>query len=617
MSCTDFPSTGLTPNVTTHTVGSVTYRWTGVAWESQVNVPWEDVLTNQQTTVDLVNSFIAYAPDNVVQTSGFTTAGDGGGAKWVQNGVTGQTPSQTPAQLGDALLNDASGNQWAYVLNKKITPESLGAVGDGLADDTLPIQAAIDYSNSAGVGIEDYSGNTYIISDIDGDRFCLLIGSKTNWLGNFTIKLSDGDNDLDAVVRIKQGATDVVLGDWVLDCNRANQLNSYGGNGLVGSDNCSNVEIATTVINCKNRSIVTNNDGNTPSTGLPPFFNSADNFTITSKVLNAGDKGVMFLNTKNSRAIGAYVETNITDVGNVGGSLFEASQAYNINFISCQGEHLGANQTLGPGLRTVNGSNLIKYTNCIAKGGRQNFFLTDCSDVTLLGCTGVNAESEGAVISVNASSRPEYAYMDNIKISKCDIINCGQDTDNAGIVIASQVSTGALTNVRLEGNTIKSNDGKMQQGIRNSATESQNFALEVIEENNLVVGNTTTDKVIGDFVGTNHLRASSVFTNSFTIGNDTARKVPAPETGNGGVFLLTTKDTPAFTIMLSYRAGATEQTYELASANPSMKISTGVLTGTTGDSNSITVSASTDGNLYIENRRGSNFTFEYLFLNPS
>ena len=49
MSCTDFPSTGLTPNVTTHTVGSVTYRWTGVAWESQVNVPWEDVLTNQQT----------------------------------------------------------------------------------------------------------------------------------------------------------------------------------------------------------------------------------------------------------------------------------------------------------------------------------------------------------------------------------------------------------------------------------------------------------------------------------------------------------------------------------------------------------------------------------------
>jgi len=39
MSCTDFPSAGLIPNVTTHTVGNITYIWTGIAWESQVNVP--------------------------------------------------------------------------------------------------------------------------------------------------------------------------------------------------------------------------------------------------------------------------------------------------------------------------------------------------------------------------------------------------------------------------------------------------------------------------------------------------------------------------------------------------------------------------------------------------
>ena len=39
MSCTDFPSTGLIPNVTTHSVGSITYVWTGEVWESQINVP--------------------------------------------------------------------------------------------------------------------------------------------------------------------------------------------------------------------------------------------------------------------------------------------------------------------------------------------------------------------------------------------------------------------------------------------------------------------------------------------------------------------------------------------------------------------------------------------------
>lgn len=34
MTCTTFPSTGLVPNVTTHVVGNVTYKWTGEVWEA-------------------------------------------------------------------------------------------------------------------------------------------------------------------------------------------------------------------------------------------------------------------------------------------------------------------------------------------------------------------------------------------------------------------------------------------------------------------------------------------------------------------------------------------------------------------------------------------------------
>jgi len=115
------------------------------------------------TTSDLVNSVVKYPESDVIETCGFTTAGDGGGAKWVQNGVTGQTPSQTPAQLADGLLNDASGNQWAYVLNKKITPESLGAVGDGVTDDTLPIQASIDFANRIGGGRIIFTGHYLVV----------------------------------------------------------------------------------------------------------------------------------------------------------------------------------------------------------------------------------------------------------------------------------------------------------------------------------------------------------------------------------------------------------------------------------------------------------------------
>ena len=58
--------------------------------------------------------------DDTVEFQGYSVIGDGGGATWQHNGVTGQTPSQSPAQLGDALLNDGNGNQWELTGNPDI-----------------------------------------------------------------------------------------------------------------------------------------------------------------------------------------------------------------------------------------------------------------------------------------------------------------------------------------------------------------------------------------------------------------------------------------------------------------------------------------------------------------
>jgi hypothetical protein len=68
-----------------------------------------------ETTLDLISSEQAASANDIVESQGYTTKGDGGGAQWRQNGVTGQTVSQSPAQLGNALLNDGLGNQWAKV----------------------------------------------------------------------------------------------------------------------------------------------------------------------------------------------------------------------------------------------------------------------------------------------------------------------------------------------------------------------------------------------------------------------------------------------------------------------------------------------------------------------
>ncbi|MCP4091773.1 MAG: hypothetical protein GY746_18565, partial [Gammaproteobacteria bacterium] len=93
-------------------------------------------IENLGTTTDLINGKPIYDLDRIIETSGFTTAGDGCAGKWKQNGVTGQTPSQAPAQTGKATLNDGNGNQWELVREKNdIHLSKLGAKeGDDITD---------------------------------------------------------------------------------------------------------------------------------------------------------------------------------------------------------------------------------------------------------------------------------------------------------------------------------------------------------------------------------------------------------------------------------------------------------------------------------------------------
>jgi hypothetical protein len=65
------------------------------------------------TTAQLITStvYAAQAPGFFIETSGYSSLGVGA-AKWQKTGVTGLTPSQSPAQTGDGSLNDANGEQW-------------------------------------------------------------------------------------------------------------------------------------------------------------------------------------------------------------------------------------------------------------------------------------------------------------------------------------------------------------------------------------------------------------------------------------------------------------------------------------------------------------------------
>ena len=95
----------------------------------------------QLTTTDLIASTATFAAETNIPTSGFTTSGDGGNGSWKQTGTTGQTPSQSPAQLGDALLNDGNGNQWSLV-GTSLNVLQLGAIIGGVTDALAVFSAA-------------------------------------------------------------------------------------------------------------------------------------------------------------------------------------------------------------------------------------------------------------------------------------------------------------------------------------------------------------------------------------------------------------------------------------------------------------------------------------------
>jgi len=98
----------------------------------------------QLTTTDLIASTATFTANTNIPTSGFTTSGDGGNGNWKQNGVTGQTPSKTPAQLGDALLNDGNGNQWGLVLFANIDAAAVGVAYGEQTDQSVKVQGLIN-----------------------------------------------------------------------------------------------------------------------------------------------------------------------------------------------------------------------------------------------------------------------------------------------------------------------------------------------------------------------------------------------------------------------------------------------------------------------------------------
>jgi hypothetical protein len=122
---------------------AVILQMQGILSDAQAAATTSESFANQLTTLGLIASTASFATSTVINTSGYTTSGDGGKGGWKQNGVTGQTVSQSSIQLGLPLLNDGNGDQWSLVVSNGIVNMlSVGGIGGAVVDDTLAITAA-------------------------------------------------------------------------------------------------------------------------------------------------------------------------------------------------------------------------------------------------------------------------------------------------------------------------------------------------------------------------------------------------------------------------------------------------------------------------------------------
>lgn len=184
------------------------------AVRSETAASISEAFANQLTTTELIASTATFAVDVVLLTSGFTVSGSGSGS-WKQTGLTGQTPSQSPAQLGDALLNDGNGNQWALV-GTRFNAFTLGYT---LLADFYPIfLAAHTHSVS--------SGATFVFENIDhliSAPLTMSAGFKVETMTDAKVKpfgayVGDGmilDNTFDSSATLPR-ATDFTSGSGVV-----------------------------------------------------------------------------------------------------------------------------------------------------------------------------------------------------------------------------------------------------------------------------------------------------------------------------------------------------------------------------------------------------------------
>lgn len=184
------------------------------------------------TTLELINNFrgftnTAVGEGTIVETLGYSTIGDGGGAQWKRTGNL-LTASKSPAQLGDARLSDKGSNEWALVHSGTINVLKLGADNTTTTDSYYVFLAAITALSSGGkvyAPSGEYRLGQPLIIDTDG---ITIYGDGGG--SNITVTTLYGYHELGPVVHFRR--FNPALFDLNIDSSPARGIAVAGGNNI-------------------------------------------------------------------------------------------------------------------------------------------------------------------------------------------------------------------------------------------------------------------------------------------------------------------------------------------------------------------------------------------------
>ena len=481
-------------------------------------------------------------------TSGYFSAGDGGGAEYLVKTVAAY--GGTPDGYGDHATDD--GNFVLVLQETKPNFRQFGAVGDGTTDDALPLQAAFVY----GVSLYPTKGEFITHSE-------LSISSVLSIIGNSTDSNIVGHSSL--IGKVINASAAISITGMGIDASAL--TSGSGGQGsaiwINGVDNCfikgNRIKVGKSSgvsLNDSSHCIVANNSF--PSSSVDPATLTTD-WGEAVAVLNGSSYNNISNNTMKGQAQGVLVQ-EFTEFANpeynvISGNVIEDSYAYGILCYTVHSSsHAGNNVISDNVIKRVRGSiynlaatdysfgagiyiqgvegctitgNFISDTNeqtnseTLAPAG---IGVTNTKEVTITGNTiqdvtyyGValfdpsveGAANDGAVVSGNTINNTGKAGI-KVKDRGDFVINGNSisDTSDQGIRIHSTSAT------------IYENGGISSNLIKGTGA----IGINIEEMKDMQVSANTVDTCVGSGITTDDLSSKISITNN-TIKNVTSRGI--------------------------------------------------------------------------------------------